>query len=53
MVVYYRRDGTPMLPAGRRHPDALSDRSRLVDESDVDELTRLAPARVAALRSAA
>ncbi len=55
-VVYYRRDGTPMLPVGRRHPDELPDPPGLpdlVDESDVEELTRLARARVAALRPAA
>ncbi len=45
-----------MLPVGRRHPDELPDPPgppELVDETDVEELTRLARARVAALRPAA
>jgi hypothetical protein len=41
-VIYHRRDGTPMLPVGRRHPDELSETS--------DQMTaRLARERAAAL----
>ena len=45
-VIYHRRDGTPMLAAGRRHPDQLP-------ETDEHMLTRLARQRLAALRPAA
>ncbi len=48
-VIYYRRDGTPMLPVGRRHPP---DTDELPDERDIEQLTCLARARVAALRPA-
>jgi hypothetical protein len=48
-VIYYRRDGTPMLAVGRRHPDQLPEPA----ETDDQMLTRLARARVAALRPAA
>ncbi len=49
-VIYYRRDGTPMLPVGRRLPPDTDD---LPDEHDIERLTGLARARVAALRPAA
>ena len=42
-VIYHRRDGTPMLAAGRRHPDDLP--------PDDDQLTELARERVRALRT--
>ena len=42
-VIYHRRDGTPMLAAGRRHPDTLP-------PSD-NELAALARQRVRALRA--
>ena len=48
-VIYYRRDGTPMLAVGRRHPDDLPARA----ETDTEILTRLARERIAALRPAA
>ena len=41
--LYYRRDGTPMLPVGRRHPDELP-------ETDDQMMIRLARERAAALR---
>jgi hypothetical protein len=44
-VVYHRRDGTPMLATGRRHPDELP-------ETDDQLTTRLTRERVAALRPA-
>jgi hypothetical protein len=44
-VVYHRRDGTPMLAAGRRHPDELP-------ETDDQMTARLARERAAALRIA-
>jgi hypothetical protein len=44
-VVYHRRDGTPMLAAGRRHPDELP-------ETDDQITTRLARERVVSLRPA-
>jgi hypothetical protein len=43
-VIYHRRDGTPMLAAGRRHPDELP-----LDDHQLDELARQ---RVRALRIA-
>jgi hypothetical protein len=43
-VIYHRRDGTPMLAAGRRHPDELPP-----DDRQLDELARQ---RVRALRIA-
>ena len=43
-VIYHRRDGTPMLAAGRRHPDQLP-------ETDDQMTTRLTRERVAALPS--
>jgi hypothetical protein len=43
-VIYHRRDGTPMLAAGRRHPDELP-----LDDHQLDELARQ---RVRALRTA-
>lgn len=45
-IVYHRRDGTPMLPIGRRHPDELP-------ETDDEMLTRLTRQRAAALRPTA
>ena len=48
-VIYSRRDGTGMLPVGRRHPDGLP----APPETDSDMLTRLARERLAALVSAA
>ncbi len=45
-VIYYRRDGTPMLAAGRRHPDQLP-------ETDDQMTTRLTRQRAAALRDTA
>jgi hypothetical protein len=45
-VVYHQRDGSPMLAAGRRHPDQLP-------ETDSQMTTRLARERVAALRDTA
>jgi hypothetical protein len=44
-VVYHRRDGTPMLATGRRHPDELP-------ETDDQLTSRLAQERVTALRPA-
>lgn len=41
-VIYHRRDGSPMLPAGRRHPDDLP--------PDDHQLTDLARKRARALR---
>jgi hypothetical protein len=41
-VVHHRRDGTPMLPVGRRHPDELP-------ETDDQMTTRLARERASAL----
>jgi hypothetical protein len=41
-IIYYRRDGTPILPVGRRHPD-------LLPETDDQLTTRLARERAAAL----
>ena len=43
-IIYHRRDGTPMLAAGRRHPDQLP-------ETDDQKTTRLARERTAALRT--
>jgi len=43
-VIHHRRDGTPMLAVGRRHPDELPPDSHQLDE--------LARARARALRSA-
>ncbi len=43
-VIYHRRDGTPMLAVGRRHPDELP-------ETDDEATTRLARQRAAALRA--
>ena len=48
-VIYYRRDGTPMLPVGRRLPPGPDD---LPDETQIERLTQLARRRVAALRPA-
>jgi hypothetical protein len=45
------RDGAAMLAVGRRHPDNLPD--NLPNEHDIEYLTQLAQARVAALRRAA
>ena len=45
-VIYYRRDGTPMLPVGRRLPPGPDD---LPDETQIERLTQLARQRVAAL----
>lgn len=42
-VVYHRRDGTPMLAVGRRHPDELP-----LNDDQLDELARQ---RVRALRA--
>ena len=42
-VIYHRRDGTPMLAAGRRHPDELP--------PDERQLTELARERARALRA--
>ncbi len=50
-IIYYRRDGTPMLAVGRRHPDDLPGPDQSA-ETDDQMLIRLARERLAALRPA-